>query len=121
MKISNNFEFPQPMIDEVVKSFRTDDSIAKFKKLSPCRVMVNGKFVVTDSGKTIWRRVGDAKSAVKNHLAGNGYRLHDLYGKYFGEKQAYSRDLDRAFMNFLYSSGVIKIVPLAAEEYLKLS
>jgi hypothetical protein len=117
----SNFEFPQPMIDEVVKSFRTDNSIAKFKKLSPCRVMVNGKFIVTNSGKTVWRRVGDAKSAVKNHLAGNGYWLNDLYSKYFGKKQAYSSDLDRAFMNFLYSSGVIKIVPLATEGYFKLS
>jgi hypothetical protein len=40
----------------------------KIKKIKPCRIKFMGNFISTESGKTLWRRKGDAKLAFLNHL-----------------------------------------------------
>ena len=37
-------------------------------KTKPCRIKFNGKFITTESKKTVWRNIGFAKSALLNHL-----------------------------------------------------
>lgn len=38
----------------------------KLKKNKPVRIRYNGQFVTLKSGKTIWKRLGDAKSALRH-------------------------------------------------------
>ena len=46
------------------------------KKINPTRIRLNGKFLVLASGKTLWRRKGDAKNALRNYL---GYKLNEIF------------------------------------------
>jgi uncharacterized protein with WD repeat len=40
----------------------------KRRKQTPHRVKVNGKYIVTESKKTIWPSIGAAKNAIRNHI-----------------------------------------------------
>ena len=37
-------------------------------RITPYRIKINGQYLTTRSGKTVWKRLGDAKNAFHNHL-----------------------------------------------------
>ena len=57
--------FDKKFIDIVEKSFPEN---GRNRKVKPCRIKFNGKFITTTSGKTVWKARGHAKCAFLNHL-----------------------------------------------------
>lgn len=49
------------------------DRMPRGKQFSPCRIRIDGSFVTLRNGKALWRRIGDCKSAIRNHLEGVSY------------------------------------------------
>jgi len=55
-------------LTEVIKSFKTQTgSNIKIPK-TIWRAKINGNFIVTSSGKTVWTRIGDVKNAIRYHI-----------------------------------------------------
>lgn len=57
-----------PHFDEIVDSFSQNPKPPKTPK-TVWRIKINGQFITTISGKTVWKRIGDAKSAVHHHVS----------------------------------------------------
>lgn len=38
------------------------------RKWVPVRIRINGQFIKTDSNKSVWKCIGHAKNALRNHL-----------------------------------------------------
>lgn len=65
-----------PETISVIESSFTKNKSPKTVKTRPCRIMFNGSYITTNSGKTVWRNKGFAKSALLNHLQSS----HDVCG-----------------------------------------
>lgn len=50
------------------------------KQQNPYRIKYKGNFIKTRSGKSVWRTLGFAKSALRNHVA-NTLAEHRIYGE----------------------------------------
>lgn len=57
-----------PELTAVVESTFGIPVDKKRRKQTPHRVKVNGKYIVTESKKTIWPSIGAAKNAIRNHI-----------------------------------------------------
>ena len=62
----------EKLLKEMLQSFVLAEIKEKYKP-RPCRIKINGKFVKTLSGKTIWNKPAHAKSAIANHVRSNCY------------------------------------------------
>jgi len=49
-------------------TFINADDLLKKRKRQPHRVKCNGKYIITESKKTVWPSIGAAKNAIRNHL-----------------------------------------------------
>lgn len=49
-------------------TFTNADDLLKRRKRQPHRVKCNGKYIITESKKTVWPSIGAAKNAIRNHL-----------------------------------------------------
>lgn len=98
-------------LDKIVASFSTDPKATK-KKPAPktvWRIKINGKYVATMSGKTVWKRIGDAKNAVHNHIeAWFGCMCS------FGQRE-YKLDSSHNYLDAMTKSGVLEFVELPIE------
>lgn len=115
MNVENN-QFPEVLIKEFCDSFAY--RIDKEKKISPTRVRLNGKFITTDSGKTIWNSRGAAQSALLNHIEGNGYGWMKLLQKYKTLKEG-ENDLKaswHSFIDYLIKSGILQFVQVSSTQ-----
>lgn len=81
----------QQLIDKITESFITKESKTKGKKVKPCRIKWMGKFVRLQSGKTVWRSIGDAKNALRNHF--DSSRLYCV-PRYFGDVHLQSLQIE---------------------------
>lgn len=98
-------------LDILRKSAKVAES--KPKKIKPCRIKLDGKFLTLDSGKTIWKRKGDAKSAFKNNFSryAKGGLVYEVetalapQGNY--EKR---NEMWRAFVKELEAQGIVEFV-----------
>lgn len=71
------------------------------------RVKWRGKFVKTQSGKTAWRRIGDAKSAFRNDI---NEELTTVLRESLGE---YPRSHEKdTFFQSLIDTGLVEFVPV---------
>jgi hypothetical protein len=52
----------------VASTFANADNTLNRKKKQPHRVKCNGKYIITESKKTVWPSIGAAINAVRNHL-----------------------------------------------------
>jgi hypothetical protein len=52
----------------VASTFANADNTLNRKKNQPHRVKCNGKYIITESKKTVWPSIGAAKNAIRNHL-----------------------------------------------------
>jgi len=57
-----------PELTAVVESTFGTPVDKKRRKQTPHRVKVNGKYIVTQSKKTVWPSIGAAKNAIRNHI-----------------------------------------------------
>ena len=56
-------------LESILKSFNTGEAGQTIKvPKTVWRVKINGQFATTISGKTVWKRLGDAKNAIRNHV-----------------------------------------------------
>ncbi len=62
---SNRAEVVNLAIAQLDKFQRVATEIKKYK---PVRIRYRGKWLILPSGKTIWKRIGDAKSALRNSM-----------------------------------------------------
>ena len=92
-----------PYFDKIVGSFDTDPKASKTPK-TVWRVKINGQYIATVSGKTVWKRIGDAKNAVHNHIQDWLYRIP--YGS-----RNYSIDSGH-YMHEMMKQGVLEFVEL---------
>lgn len=71
--------FTQETIDEGIKSALNalKPNLKKLRKIRPVRIFYNGNFIETPSGKTVWKRLGDAKAALrfyfKSYIRGSDF------------------------------------------------
>ena len=59
----------------VASTFANADDRLNRRKKQPHRVKCNGKYIITESEKTVWPSIGAAKNAVRNHL-NNSHELN---------------------------------------------
>lgn len=77
----------------------------------PHRIKWKGKFVKTRSGKTVWKRIGDAKSAFNLEI---GSLVHETASNITGEKYPSRSDI-KAVYNAILNSGLVEFVPWIEE------
>ncbi len=118
MKNQNNI--PDNIIKTVINSFNYDPRLLKTD--TPYRIKINGKYIKTMSGKTLWKTLGHAKSALNNHISNLiSYRryselnedikiLEDISGK---EKPT------KIVIDFLIKNNIVEFVPFTPETNLK--
>ena len=54
-------------LDKIIASFNQDKPTVKIPK-TVWRIKIGGNFISTLSRKTVWKRIGDAKNAIINHI-----------------------------------------------------
>lgn len=86
------------VINELAES--VENKPKKLRNCRPCRLRMNGKFLVLRSGKTLWQREGDAKSALRN-------QLKDILYDYGWEQK---KRVENELMKDLFASGILEIV-----------
>lgn len=82
-------------------------------KTKPCRIKFNGKFITTESKKTVWRNIGFAKSALLNH-----FNCQHTVSQYL--KSTYNVDytygsVNKQLIRDLEAAGVIEYVEVDVE------
>ena len=92
---------------KIIESIKNSFQEIREKKLStrPCRISFDGKFVKLESGKTIWRNKGFARSALLNHLTTSDkspFRWHKDLQNY--------KDLAKNAIKELEESGILRFV-----------
>lgn len=83
----------------------------KAAKNIPHRIKWKGKFIKTRSGKTVWKRIGDAKSAFNLEIRS---LVHSTASKITGEKYPSRSDI-KAVHNAILNSGLVEFVPWVEE------
>lgn len=89
------------------------------KPQRPCRVKFMGEFITTGSNKTIWRKIGDAKSAITLHLSSKRGMFRDflphmqsMYGTVYVEDKTV-----RELIQYLEQEKIIEYIEVSAEQY----
>lgn len=88
----------------VISSLEAAADDAKPLKRRPCRLMVSGKFVTLNSGKSLWNQPGHAKTALRNHISAT-------LGKHGLDWKEY-REMVEFLMEDLFDSGAVKVIML---------
>lgn len=93
-------------LDRIVASFTSDPKAVKIKvPKTVWRIKINGQYVATMSGKTVWKRIGDAKNAVHNHIDA-------WFGCLPYGQRNYKDDDSHKYLDALMKSGVLEFVEL---------
>jgi hypothetical protein len=91
------------------------------KTIRPHRIKFMGEFVTLTSGKTVWKKPGDAKSALNRH-----FRQWAFYGemensrqsivnallKQFFSNEKYPYQQTKKLIDLLEKAGVVEFVPV---------
>lgn len=104
-------KYKKESIEYFCSKFKFEDP--KKKKVKSCRIKVNGQFIVMPNGKTVWRRIGHAKSALVNAL-GSKFTFVDSITGIEGFKLNY-READKYYQNFidfLQKEGILEFVEI---------
>lgn len=113
---------PQEAIAAVESTFSISENKTNRKK-TPHRVKFNGKYIVTESKKTIWPSIGAAKNAIRNHI-NTSYKMSNWIRKYEEQNAAnngvkligyhsyteYSNITD-SIIKYLENNNIIEYVP----------
>lgn len=95
-----------------IESLTPKETKRKLTKVT--RILFDGEFVTTFSNKTVWRQLGHAKSALKNHMTEIEYKQQRQVKNYlcsgFAEK----------FINSMVECGRLKFVEVDAAEFVKI-
>lgn len=100
--------------EQLVEDFKLNlsftDSPKPLRPIRPVRMMLNGHYLILgQQKKTLWKRIGDAKSALRNH-SGFEYKLLDHRGKYKDTWKDYKERREIAEKAFQLLLGQITFV-----------
>lgn len=101
-----NIVFEDNTLQKIASTFAYPKST---NKTVPHRVKFLGEFIVTESGKTLWRTKGHAKLAVFNHFYSNR-EFNALVNKLFNTDYARNDDI-RLVIKELEEQGYLEYVP----------
>lgn len=90
---------------------RRMEVVKEKRKTVPCRIRMDGEFVVLDSGKSLWNCEGHAKNALRNHL--DGYLSYDDFKESRDELNIHQDSTDLVY-DYLIKSGRVEFVPVGA-------
>lgn len=108
--MKDSVKITQDLINVVSATFVKKTSTVKTK---PCRVKFEGQFITTESGKTVWRNIGFAKSAMLNHL--NSQLAISVYlQKILGTPYVYGK-IVKEMLRELERAGVVEYVEVNDE------
>lgn len=100
---------PSEITDYLALSFKKGKTV---KPTTPYRIKFRGEFITLESGKTLWRTKGHAKSAMTNHISSQiWYQKHFqclLYAFYGSD---YRHENAKNLHQTLESEGIIEYVP----------
>ncbi len=115
----NNNPFTPEQLTALKNTFKPTKPI---KKARPHRIKFMGEFVTLNSGKTVWKRIGDAKSALNNHF--DSYATIGAFRRYetpssvnlimqnlFADKK-YPYQHVKELIDLLEKAGVVEFVPV---------
>jgi hypothetical protein len=92
------------------------------KPIKPCRVKFMGEFVTTESNKTIWKRKGDAKSAIILHFCNQ----KSIFGsflpshKFSNSDYTYIKDdTIKELIQYLEREKILEYIEVDAAEFQK--
>ena len=87
------------------------------KPLRPYRVKFMGEFITTGSNKTIWRKIGDAKSAITLHFSNERGMFRDFlpHEKYTWGKDFVKDETVRELIQYLEQEKILEYIEVSAE------
>lgn len=97
----------------------------KRKPRTPHRVKFNGKYIVTESKKTLWPSIGAAKSAIRNHIERSDdlkkwirkFEMQDAINADRGLPVYYSySEINDQIIQHLENNNIIEYVPYTERE-----
>lgn len=109
-----------PELTAVVESTFGTPVDKKRRKQTPHRVKVNGKYIVTQSKKTVWPSIGAAKNAIRNHIETSDdlrkwilkLQMQDAVNADRGVQLYYSYSkIHDEIIKYLESNNIIEYVP----------
>jgi len=62
-------------VKKLLATFRPVPVRKPRRKMTPCRLRVNGEFVQLRSGKSFWADIGHAKCAIRKHIRVRSYEI----------------------------------------------
>jgi len=87
--------------ESVRKSFRFNETNKAIKvPKTVWRAKIDGQFITTISGKTVWKRLGDAKNAIRNHVE-SYCAMHDSWQRRSNADALYDRLLKEGHIEFV--------------------
>lgn len=115
----NNNPFTPEQLTALKNTFK---STKPLKKSRPHRIKFMGEFITLNSGKTVWKRIGDAKSALNNHLGSyamiGAFRRDEtpspvnlIMRDFFADKR-YPYQHVKELILLLEKAGVVEFVPV---------
>lgn len=125
MMIHNTPITDHDLIAMVESTFLSQVKHLTKKKQQPHRVKLNGKYIVTNSKKTIWPNIGAAKNAVRNHFNGDTVlakwirkiELQNAANNNSAVSVYYSyHDIEAQIVKYLEANGFIEYVPYTEGE-----
>lgn len=120
------------LIDKITESFIKNE-IPAAKTIKPCRIKWMGKFIRTNSRKTVWRSVGHAKSALRQHFSASRLYQDGQYNNWMSierilclmkAKKEYvpeSRAIYHEFLQFLQDRKFLQFVEVDFEIFAQFS
>jgi len=88
------------------------EKMVETKLKKPCRIKYKDQFLITYTQKTVWKTLGAAKNALRNHFGKTaraysyGYNSHEEYDESLGETRLYSyskvTQREKEFFDALY-------------------
>ena len=114
--MNGKINIDQDVLTQIDATFVKKDH--HLRKSTPCRVRFLGKFITTKSGKTLWRTVGHAKSAILNHFEQQCGSYHGKKNLPFLPRSQYGYvdgETMKGFIRQLESEGHLEYVPVNNE------
>lgn len=92
-----------------------DKATKAVKRMQPTRIKYKGKFLTLPSGKTLWRRPGDAKSALINAIETGYLTLYNYDTRSYDRRDGKHKNMTHAEVRELHE--LLKQEMLALVEF----
>jgi len=111
-------EINSNLLNQINASFREPKN--ETVKTRPCRIKFCNRFITTSSGKTVWRNIAHAKSALINHFRMDYNICRSIQEEILGINDKYSyrgSSVVKDVIKKLEKDGYIQYIEVDVEEY----